>query len=225
MSLVRPLIIAGLVGLGSAALSPAAVAQAVYRVVGPDGRVTFSDRPPPEAARSATTAASAGSPSGSGLGALPFDLRQVATRFPVTLYSGANCGPCASGKAMLTSRGIPFTERTVSTAEDGEALQRLAGDNSLPLLTVGSQQIKGYSDAEWTQFLDAAGYPKTSQLPGGFRNPPAAPLVAVQRPAALAAQAEAAAAEPSAVAARRNAAPNPAAPPAVSPSNPAGIRF
>jgi glutaredoxin len=198
-------------------------AQAVYRIVGPDGKVTFSDRPPPEAARTAAAPGASAAAAGSGLGALPYELRQVASRFPVTLYTGTNCGPCASGKAMLASRGVPFTERTVTTPEDGEALQRLAGDNSLPLLTIGGQQIKGYSDAEWTQFLDAAGYPKTSQLPVSFRNPPASPLVAVQRPAAPPSQAEAPAAEIAPVA-RRN--PPPSAPaPAASPSNPAGIRF
>jgi len=221
MTLVRPLIIASLLGLGAASLAPLAQAQAVYRAVGPDGRVTFSDRPPPDAARGTTAAAGTGAAAGSGLGALPFELRQVATRFPVTLYTGNNCGPCASGKAMLTSRGVPFSERTVTTPEDSEALQRLASDNSLPLLTVGGQQIKGYSDAEWTQFLDAAGYPRSSVLPNSFRNPVPAPLVAVQRPAAPAAEAA-----PTEAVARRAPAPAPAAaPPAAMPSNPAGIRF
>lgn len=228
MSLARPLILAGLLGLGLGTLAPLVQAQPVYRIVGPDGRVSFSDRPPPDAARTGTApaAAAAGAASaGTPLGALPFALRQVASRFPVTLYTGSNCAPCDGGKALLTSRGVPFTERTVSTPEDGEALQRLAGDNSLPLLTVGGQQIKGYSDAEWTQFLDAAGYPRSSVLPPNFRNPPPAPLVAVQR---VPASADTAPTEGAPVARRVPApapAPAPAAATAVSPTNPAGIRF
>lgn len=194
-------------------------AQPVYRIVGPDGRVTFSDKPPPAAAGKATALdAGASSPAASGP-ALPFELKQVASKYPVTLYTGANCGPCGSGRAMLSSRGVPFTERTVNTAQDTDALQRLSGDNSLPLLTIGGQQLKGYSDTEWNQFLDAAGYPKTSQLPASYRNPPAAPLVAAQKHAP-------------ATPATGNAAQQPPAAPAPRPApdrsavdNPAGIRF
>ena len=158
----------------------AAQAQTLYRSVGPDGRVTFSDTPPPSATNKAAGSTAGSGPANAGA-ALPYELQQTVNRYPVTLYTGDSCAPCASGRNLLTARGIPFTERTVSTAEDVAALQRLAGDASLPLLTIGSQQISGFSDADWMQYLDAAGYPKTSQLPSAYRPPPAAPFVAVQR--------------------------------------------
>lgn len=191
-------------------------AQAVYRVVGPDGRVTFSDKPPAASDKSTATAAE-GKPIGTGGGpALPFELRQVASKYPVTLYTSSTCAPCGSGRALLSSRGIPFTEKTVTTAEDAEALRRLSGESSLPFLTIGGQQIKGYSDSEWTQFLNAAGYPKTSTLPASYRNPAAMPLVAVQKAAPAAKPEEAPA----------NRAPaEPSRPPVDSKSNPAGITF
>lgn len=197
-----------------AAAASAAGAQQVYRIVGPDGRVTFSDQPPPDP-KSARTAGPAGAAGGGGsaTGSLPFDLRQTASRYPVTLYTGRNCGPCVTGRDFLASRGIPFTEKTVTSAADAEAFERLAGAPTLPLLTIGSQQLKGFSDVEWAQFLDAAGYPKTSQLPASYRRPAASPLVVVaQQPAAPAP------AEPSVTAP----APAPAAPAG---SNPAGITF
>lgn len=201
------------IGLAAAALSSVATAQQVYRIVGADGRVSFSDKPPVDPKARAGATPSAGGGAGGGA-ALPFELRQVAGKYPVTLYTGENCAPCGSGRAMLTSRGIPFTERTVTTADDAQALLRLSGDNTLPLVTIGGQQIKGYSDSEWTQFLDAAGYPKASVLPAGYRNVAASPMVAVQRPSA-----QAPAAAPPAPAAI-------AAPPAPeTASNPAGIRF
>ncbi|MBS7806345.1 glutaredoxin family protein [Variovorax sp. PCZ-1] len=186
-------------------------AQQLYRIVGPDGRVTFSDQPPPPSANAKVTTGRGGSFSDSAGGAaLPFELRSVVQRFPVTLYTGKDCNPCDAGRNMLRNRGIPFTERTVESNDDFEALKRLSGASSLPLATVGSQQMKGFSDAEWTQFLDAAGYPKTSQLPTGYRNPAPSPMVARVAPAPAAAAAPAPA-------------PTPAAAPA--PSNPAGIRF
>jgi glutaredoxin len=183
MLFARPLAVLGLSGLLSFAglLAPCdAGAQQIFKSVGPDGHVTFSDRPPPEAAAKAGGVAGA-APSGSGDAAqLPFELRQAAQAYPVTLFSGPDCGPCEQGRAMLHARGVPFSEKTVSTNEDIESLKRLVGVATLPVLTIGSQQLKGYSQLEWTQFLDAAGYPKTSQLPAGYRPSPAKPLVAVQ---------------------------------------------
>lgn len=179
----RPLAILGLAGLLSFAglLAPSdAGAQQIFKSVGPDGKVTFSDRPPPEASGRTGNVASV-APSGGGDSAqLPFELRQAAQAYPVTLFSGPDCGPCEQGRSMLHARGVPFSEKTVSTNEDIESLKRLVGVATLPVLTIGSQQLKGYSQLEWTQFLDAAGYPKTSQLPAGYRAPAAKPLVAVQ---------------------------------------------
>jgi len=211
---VRRLGLVALVGL-AALWTAGAGAQQVYRIVGPDGRVTFSDRPPTDPAAKAASAPTVALSSG-GNASLPFELRNVANRYPVTLYSGQDCGACVSGRSFLAGRGIPFTERTVSSEDDIEALKRMAGAARLPLLTIGGQQLKGYSESEWTQYLDAAGYPKASQLPSGYRNPPATPLVAVQqppqRPAAPAQQ------QP-----QQAAAPQQSSEPA--PPNPAGIRF
>jgi glutaredoxin len=172
-----------LVTLALALLSQASMAQPVYKIVGPDGKVTFSDKPPPSAEKSkvATPGASVG---GLATGSdLPYELRQVASKYPVTLYTAASCTPCDTGRSLLKSRGIPFNERTVSTPEDQEALLRLAGDNSLPYATIGSQKLKGFSDLEWTQYLNAAGYPGTSTLPKGYRFATPTPLVTVQKPA------------------------------------------
>ncbi|WP_394706470.1 glutaredoxin family protein [uncultured Hydrogenophaga sp.] len=160
-----------------------ASAQGVYRIVGPDGKVTFSDQPPPASqarpAAAAGTASSSGASSGGGA-SLPFELRRVASQFPVTLYTGKDCSPCNSGRNLLNSRGIPYVERTVTTPDDAAALTRLAGEPTVPVLTIGSQQIKGYSDVGWGQYLDAAGYPKQSQLPSNYRRPQPEPLVAAQ---------------------------------------------
>ena len=189
----------------------------VYRNVGPDGKVTFTDRPPadaqaPVAARAGTTSG----PAASGA-ALPYELKQIATRFPVTIYTGSDCAPCSSLRTMLSSRGVPFTERTVASNEDIAALERLSSTSSLPFGTIGGQQLTGYSDVEWTQYLDAAGYPKKSQLPSNYRPSPATPLVAAKPVAPTAATPAKAAPATRAL---------PVAPTdGPTQSNPAGIRF
>jgi glutaredoxin len=195
-----------------------ASAQQIYKSVGPDGRITFSDKAPADPSK-ATTASVVPLAGSADVASFPFELRQAAARYPVTLYTSPGCQTCASGRSFLITRGVPFSERTVSTPEDGEALKRLAGTSSVPLLTIGAQQLKGFSDAEWTSFLDAAGYPKTSMLPPSYVPAAATPLVALdaQPPAAPARAAAPATQQPTARA------PQPAA--ETNADNPAGIRF
>ncbi|MES2688609.1 MAG: DUF4124 domain-containing protein [Pseudomonadota bacterium] len=210
-----------LLALAAGLSASAASAQQVFRIVGPDGKVTFSDKPPPASSNARVTAAATdNSARAVASSSLPFELRRVASQYPVTLFTGDNCGPCGSARSMLTTRGIPFTEKTVTTNEDSQALQRLSGESMLPFATIGSQQLKGFSDAEWTQFLDAAGYPKSSVLPASYRPPAATPLVAVSTPAVPPAT-QPGAARPAAAAAP---APTPVTP-AATPDNPSGIRF
>ena len=194
------------------------MAQTIYRIVGPDGKVSFSDRAPAADAKATATSAG-GRPIGAQDNALPYELRQVATRYPVNLYSGASCVPCNSGRLMLQARGIPYVEYLIATPEDNEALQRLSGDNVLPFLTIGGQKIKGFSEAEWSQFLNAANYPAASVLPPNYRFAAAKPLVTVQKPSAAKAEADA-----SERVDDKSADGRPAVPPPFG-SNPAGIRF
>lgn len=198
-------------GLGGSLLD-AAHAQSLYRIVGPDGKVTFTDQPPPATAKAVTTPALKSSASEQA--SLPYELRQATSKHPVTLYTTDKCKPCDSGRQMLSARGIPFAERTITSNDDAQALQRLSGANSLPFLSVGSKQISGYSDSEWAQSLDSAGYPAKSVLPSNFRNAPAEPLVTVQK-----------APPPAEVASPPKAERAPVAPPAPGNANPAGIVF
>ena len=206
-----PKSILGVIALAAGLASPLAQAQQVYRIVGPDGKVTFSDlRPLTDAKVNETASKGTG---GAGASGLPFELRRVAQKYPVLLYTSDTCGPCGTARSLLSNRGIPFSEKTVATAQDVEALQRLSGDTSLPFLTIGSQQLKGFSDVEWTQFLTAAGYPAKSVLPASYRPPAPTPLVAIAAtPAASASSTPKSTTKP------------PAETPVIS-NTPSGIRF
>jgi len=206
-----------------ALLATATQAQQVHRIVGPDGKVTFSDRAP-EDKKAQSTVLSTASGGAASNPALPSELRQIASRFPVTLYTGESCSPCQQARQLLIQRGVPFTERSVNTNDDIDALRRLSGESTLPFGTIGRQQLKGFSDAEWTQYLDAAGYPAQSRLPKGYTQPAATPLAPAKAPAASAPDAPQEAASAPTGRPRRQA-PPPPPPGAPTPSNPAGIRF
>lgn len=164
--------------LGAALLTCLMPAQAQYKVIGPDGRVTYTDRPPTDAGHKVQAIRRDGLVTGEAdaTATLPLALRQPAARFPVLLVSGADCSPCDRGRQLLQARGIPFTERSVSSDDDSQALQRLTGALTLPSLQVGGQWLRGLLESEWQATLDLAGYPKESALPRNWRQAAATPL-------------------------------------------------
>jgi glutaredoxin len=139
-----------------------AAAQTTYRWVDKDGKVHYGDKPPaPGEAKSVQQKKA------SQLGVtsqdLPYSVRQAVADFPVTFYSQPQCGEfCVSGRELLTQRGIPFTDKAVTTDADTANLKSLLGgaEAALPVLQVGSRVIKGFRAEEWDKLLDAAGYPK-----------------------------------------------------------------
>ena len=164
-------------------LLAAAASQAQYKVIGPDGKVTYTDRAPttPEGKVSGIGAKA---PAQAAQADLPFDLRQVATKYPVTLYTVAGaCEPCASARQLLKQRGIPYAERQVVTDEDSEALEKLSGGREAPTLTIGSQTLRGLAAEVWLSYLDAAGYPRESRLPTSYQYRAATPIVDRREPA------------------------------------------
>lgn len=171
-----PLLMALLLGL-------ALPAAALYKVVGPDGRVTYTDRPPTDGGARVSTITRDGAVSETAAPErLPSDLRQVATRYPVTLYIANDCPPCEAGRELLVQRGVPFSEKRVVSDDDAAALERAIGVRTVPSLTIGQQVLRGLSQPEWNAYLDAAGYPRESRLPRGWQQPEATPLVERETP-------------------------------------------
>ena len=159
------LLIAFLIAL----VSTGAGAQQMYKWIGKDGKINYTDLPPPAFAKKAEIKSVVSSDSDTS--SLPYELAQAAKNNPVTLYTGADCAPCDNGRILLSKRGIPFTEKTVKTAEDGQRLKQVGGAGNLPLLVIGRSQQNGFEANAWGSALSAAGYPETSKLPASYRNP------------------------------------------------------
>ncbi len=193
--------------VAAASLFTALPAHALYKVVGPDGKITYTDRPAVSTESKVQQVGSGGSVANDV--AMPYEVRQAVQRFPVTLYVAPDCSPCDSGRQYLRQRGVPFSEKMVTTADDSNALQRLTGTTSLPALTVGAQIIRGWQREDWASYLDAASYPKESRLPTNFPQGKAEPLTEAQQAKPAPARTPAPTAAP---------APEPAPPPS-------GIRF
>lgn len=140
-------------------------ADQLYRWVNGQGRVNYSDQPPPSSmAKQATQKSYKGSVIEGGES---YALRQARERFPVTLFATADCGiPCEQAKGHLSRRGIPFSSKDPSSDAEAQKLLAAAGGKfRVPTLLVGTDKLEGYEEGAWNALLDRAGYPK-SPAPG-----------------------------------------------------------
>lgn len=136
----------------------------LYRWTDDSGKVHYTDTPPPANAKNVQKKGSA-RPSGSdaaSAGTQSYALQQAVKNFPVTIYTSKDCGnPCQKGLDFLKKRGVPFTEKVVTTQAEVDAVVKLAGAPRVPVLVVGIVVQRDFEAQAWGEALDTAGYPKT----------------------------------------------------------------
>lgn len=148
---------AGLLALAVAS----AQAGEVYRWVDKSGVVHYGDNPGAEVQQVEQKEFHV--PPAEKNANLPYETRRAQQSFPVTLYSGSNCGtPCQAARDFLNKRGIPFTEKTLSTREEISNFTKESGSDQAPTLRVGKTWLKNFNAEQWNSELDDAGYPKTA---------------------------------------------------------------
>lgn len=138
----------------------------LYKIVGPDGKVTYSDTPPPPSQTGKVERKNLGQSNNDAN--LPYELAEAVKNHPVTLYTTSACAPCDEGRNLLRQRGVPFAEKTVSSNEDQVKLRQIAGSLELPLLVVGRSKQRGYEPGGWQAALSAAQYPESNNLPSNY---------------------------------------------------------
>jgi glutaredoxin len=159
-----------------ALLLAAGLAQAQqYRWIDKDGRVQFTDAPPPAGAKdvrrtNVTTAKPAAAPQ------VPFEIARLQKDYPVTLYTSPNCKEgCELARGALNKRGVPFKEVQVWNPETNEELKQVAGAAEVPTLLVGRSVHRGFEQGAYDSLLDSAGYPRAGTLPALSQKAPPPP--------------------------------------------------
>jgi glutaredoxin len=136
-----------------------------YRWVDEQGRVHYTQTPPPPQAKGVQRKDFR--PGAPGTVELPYATQMAAKNYPVTLYTQPDCGSlCDQARASLVKRTVPFREVSVVSQKEIDEVKRLSGGEGLPLLVVGSQFQVGYHEGLINSLLDTAGYP-----PAGPRVP------------------------------------------------------
>ena len=178
-----------LLGLGLIVGCSGALAQQMYKWKDGEGVVHYSDTPPPVKDKKVEVKdfSGASTPMTPAV-PLPFALAQAVKNNPVVIYTASNCTPCDQAKNALRDRGVPFSEKTVSSEADRARLEQ-AGGSKVPFIAIGSKTLAGYGPDQLQAALTAATYPTTKRLPAGYQNPPAMSAAPAAVPVAKAAPA------------------------------------
>jgi glutaredoxin len=162
-------------------LSMSQVAHAqMYKWIGANGKMVYSDTPPPANAKKLVSKSMDSSGAQQSNIKFPPELDVAVRKNPVTLYTttvSTPCAPCNEARTLLKQNGIPFAEKTVKTQEDIEKLRQVSGDTQLPALLISRAKFSGFDSIEWRTALSTAGYPETSILPKEYRYPAPEPAV------------------------------------------------
>lgn len=162
-----------LIAFCAACIASTHVAAQLYRWVDSQGKVHYSDLPPPATAKDAQRIkVPAKAPEEEKTS---YELEQAKKNFPVTLFV-TDCGDaCAKARALLAQRAIPHAVKNPYQPADAEALKKLTGGSlEVPVLLIGKTILRGFEKTQWHRELDVAGYPRGT-LPDATEKPLQAP--------------------------------------------------
>lgn len=123
----------------------------IYKVIGADGKVSYTDKAPQATAAKTEKLklqTYSGAPSVSSYNG---SVRKV------TLLSAQWCGVCRQAKAYMVSRKIAFEEWDVDQSEFARAKMRELGAKGVPVILVGQQKMVGFSAERLDAMLKNAG--------------------------------------------------------------------
>jgi glutaredoxin len=144
-----------------------------YRWVDEQGKVHYTDTPPPPSAKDAKKK----NLKGNAVGSQPsYELTKAMQESPVTLYTHPDCkDACQLARDVLNKRGVPFTEVQTVDPQGLEKLKKLSGGITVPVMQVGALVEKSVTETAFNNALDVAGYPRAGVARAGDQKAPPPP--------------------------------------------------
>jgi glutaredoxin len=137
-------------------LTGLATGQTLYKSIGPDGKVVYSDRPP-AAGKVEKTFAVQDLPNTAipekalaELAALRKTAKPATVRTTgVVLFSATWCGYCRQAKAFLAQRGVRYEEKDIDTPAGKLAFVQAGGAGGVPMLVANGTVVQGFSPSTY----------------------------------------------------------------------------
>lgn len=149
----------------AASVAAPSFAATVYKTVGPDGKVVYTDQPPANTKESGTKTLDIKDEPSSPLPASVLKYqeqlkrsankrvqeppRQMSASATPVLFSAQWCGYCRRAKAYLQQKGIAFQEQDIDTESGMQAFVAAGGGRGVPLLVVNGAVTRGFSEASY----------------------------------------------------------------------------
>ncbi|MCY7388497.1 MAG: glutaredoxin family protein, partial [Burkholderiales bacterium] len=147
-----------LFALFASIVSAAVQAETLYKVIGADGRVTYTDRPPADG-KSTTALQFADAPVSKlpdsvlkyqaelakGMQDRLAQAKRMDNSGPTTLFSASWCGYCTQAKAYLRTKVISYREVDIDTPSGGRADLEAGGPRGVPRVMAAGQRLSGVS--------------------------------------------------------------------------------
>lgn len=108
----------------------------VYKWTDAQGRVQYSDSPPPAARATQLRLQTYTGPVEVS--------RAIGADSGVTIYTTEWCGVCQRAKAFFKQNGVPFREWDVEKTEYGAIKFKQLGGSGVPVITVGAEKMMGF---------------------------------------------------------------------------------
>lgn len=153
MSAASRALVASLFAFASAAIQ----ADTVYRSVGPDGKVTYSQRPPADGKIDKTLVFQNLPSTPLPEATLRFQaelMKSMNKKFanaakpyygPARLFMAQWCGYCKQAKVYLAEKGIPYQEYDIDTQAGMRAFVEAGETRGVPVILANGQRVQGFS--------------------------------------------------------------------------------
>jgi glutaredoxin len=133
----------------------------VYKITGPDGKVSYTDKAPDknQKSRQLNLAALPTTPIPAELSRLQDEMLKSANkrteenRNPSVnlFFTAAWCGYCKQAKAYMAAKRISMPEYDIDTPTGRQAFLKAGGGGGVPLLLWKGQRVQGFSPAAYDQ--------------------------------------------------------------------------
>ncbi len=156
---------AALLALAAACvLATPARGETLYKTIGADGRVEYTDRPPAQgkAVKTLNFADLPATPLPESVlryreelqKSLKDRLANAGKRSgEPQLFTAVWCGYCRKAKSYLAQRGVAFREHDIDTPDGQLAFAQAGNASGIPLLLLGEQRVQGFSAAAYDALL------------------------------------------------------------------------